>query len=873
MNSHADTERTEVDIDTAVEMWYRKFSVFKNGNHIPFEEAPNTNYRGEYDKYLKMLDEYFHDTSDNKFEVSPSELQQHRELDSLITYCDELNDLLAHDESNSGIAEYYNIESYVKALNDDLSDQIDDEVFTEFDWSSTTNEWQNFERSILEEKTDYLKAWLNDLKDETALNSEEISERIEHTLELLKAYEEKYFSKSAERGQEQELSDPLKRAMQLINEYCEAEFEGEADFSDLSKVDLAYTTDAETEAPIQVYADLENFRLVKEYDGKIASEEKFDSLDDLSDKVLSNLEFDDLVAFDFAVPAEQQIGQEQKSPENTDILKALGIEDSRIAFTDVTLDNEASFVTGTAVDESNIENEEQFLDYAVENIGKTIEVRADRYVLGGADVEARNATPEQANYIQANRSEVMKQASHMQESHMQDSKVFAVAVSEADREKLMARKAEILETSARNQDKFISSIENSGRLLPFLNANRDFHSARLKTLNQKNATRTDKIERNEVKIERLTARVEKLQAANEMLGSIFGTKAAPIRALIDRNNARIEKIQTKKIPKRENKINKQLGKIERGNRKIEREQCKVDKLENLSKAIGSFGILNGQERRQQFAQAMDGLRDASMRSVQFKIEKCSDRIAALSEKYQSASASDRLNIAEKLKNQIEKKNGLVHKGDVLYAHERAFKPFEQQTQAVIDGVMDTAKNECAKYEQALESGADSTSLDTFAENISVSACEKAINIESERVEAAVKASIKPNTFLDETEKPAAEKNNAEKAKKTDKAARGKRPDIIGSVKYSEIEDKVYLKMSAAEAQEKAELLKGSGVRYSGRIYEDGKATLTVEKADVPKLREITERKPSVLGEIGKIKAEQKDAPKKEKPAKNLQEEI
>lgn len=671
----------------------------------------------------------------------------------------------------------------------------------------------------------------------------------------------------------QEYSEPMKRAMQLINEYCEAEFEGEADFTNLAKVDLAYTTDAETEVPIQVYADLENFRLVKEYDGKIASEEQFDSLDDLSDKVLSNLEFDDLVAFYFAVPAEQQIGQEQESPEKTDILKALGIEDSRIAFTDVTLDNETSFVTGTAVDENNIENEEQFLDYAAENIGKTIEVRADRYVLGGADVEARNATPEQANYIQANRNEVMKAASQIQESYMQGSKSFAVAVSEADREKLMARKAEILETSARNQDKFISSIENSGKLLPFLNANRDFHSARLKTLNQKNATRTDKIERNETKIERLTARVEKLQAANEMLGSIFGTKAAPIRALIDRNNARIEKIQSKKIPKRENKINKQLGKIERGNRKIEREQCKVDKLENLSKAIGSFGVLNGQERRQQFAQAMDGLRDASMRSVQFKIEKCSDRIAALSEKYQSASASDRLKIAEKLKNQIEKKQGLNGKLSVLSAHEKAFKPFEQleqQTQTAIDDVMDTARIECSKYEQALESGSDSPSLDTFTENLSVSACEKAINIESERVQAEVQASIKPDTFLDESEKPPAEKNNVEKA---EKAAHGKRPDIIGSVKYSEIKDKVYLKMSASEAQEKAELLKGSDVRYSGRIYEDGKATLTVEKADVPKLREVTERKPSVLGEIGKIKAEQKDALKKEKPAKNLQEEI
>lgn len=671
----------------------------------------------------------------------------------------------------------------------------------------------------------------------------------------------KAFETAAVKEQKQELSEPMKRAMQLINEFCEAEYGDEADFSDLSKVDIAYTTDAETEVPIQVYADLVNFRLVKEYDGKVVSENKYDSLDALSDNALVNLEFDELVVIP-DLPAEEK-AKEIPAPEKPDVIKDMGIEDSRITFTEVTFDENASFITVGALDENSVGEMEQLLDYAVENDSEEINVRAERYSVGDADTEPKDATPEQVSYIQSHRDEVISRAVPFDTQH------FKV---EVDKESVAARKAEILESSSRNQDKFISSLENSEKLLPFLNANRDFHSARLKTLNQKNATRTDKIERNEAKIERLTAKIEKLQAANEMLSSLFGGKAAPIRALIERNNARAEKINTVKIPKRERKINKQLGKIDRANLKIEREQCAVDKLENLSKAIGSFGILNGQERRQQFAQAMDGLREASARSVQFKIEKCENRIAALSERYQTASAADRLDIAEKMKNQISRKNGFKDKLTVLEARESAFKPFEQQPAEIVDKALETAKNSCERYENALESGADTPAIEDFSEELSVSACERAAEIESERVQAEVENSIKPDTFLSENELPAQQADRS-KPKKAEKGPHGKRPDIIGSVKYSEIEDKVYLKMSAAEAQEKAEQLKGSDVRYSGRIYEDGKATLTVEKADVPKLREVTERKPSVLGEIGKIKAEQKDAPKKETPAKKLQEEL
>lgn len=90
-------------------------------------------------------------------------------------------------------------------------------------------------------------------------------------------------------------ADLLNKAINLINDYCEKEFESKANFSNLNHVDLAYTTDEETEKPIEVYADLETFRLIKKYDGKIVNEEFFDSLNDMN-KALEYLDFDELVS-------------------------------------------------------------------------------------------------------------------------------------------------------------------------------------------------------------------------------------------------------------------------------------------------------------------------------------------------------------------------------------------------------------------------------------------------------------------------------------------------------------------------------------------------------------------------------------------------
>ncbi|MBP3854035.1 MAG: DEAD/DEAH box helicase family protein [Ruminiclostridium sp.] len=91
--------------------------------------------------------------------------------------------------------------------------------------------------------------------------------------------------------------DAMDKAMRLINEYCDKEFGEPANFSNMDRVGLAYTTDEQTELEIEVYADLESFRIVTEYDGKIVREDLFNDLEEMN-AALGNLEFDELVSLD-----------------------------------------------------------------------------------------------------------------------------------------------------------------------------------------------------------------------------------------------------------------------------------------------------------------------------------------------------------------------------------------------------------------------------------------------------------------------------------------------------------------------------------------------------------------------------------------------
>lgn len=99
----------------------------------------------------------------------------------------------------------------------------------------------------------------------------------------------------ADKAQSTELSD-LDIAKQHIADYYGREFGELAEFSDLSNISLAYTTDEEHNLPIQVYADLEQYKLIFEYDGNVIRDEQYNSLAEMNENALSVLDFNDLVS-------------------------------------------------------------------------------------------------------------------------------------------------------------------------------------------------------------------------------------------------------------------------------------------------------------------------------------------------------------------------------------------------------------------------------------------------------------------------------------------------------------------------------------------------------------------------------------------------
>ena len=89
---------------------------------------------------------------------------------------------------------------------------------------------------------------------------------------------------------------PLDAAQELINHFCVAEYGSPADFSDLEKVGIAYTTVTDEEIPIQVNADLVHYRIERYLDGQFLERRQYESLDELIQNELAELDFDDLVS-------------------------------------------------------------------------------------------------------------------------------------------------------------------------------------------------------------------------------------------------------------------------------------------------------------------------------------------------------------------------------------------------------------------------------------------------------------------------------------------------------------------------------------------------------------------------------------------------
>ena len=87
----------------------------------------------------------------------------------------------------------------------------------------------------------------------------------------------------------------MERAKRFIADFCQSEYGSKADFSDLTKIGIAYTTITDDEIPIQVNIDLVNFRLERDLNGAHLETRQYSSLQDLIANELEILDFDDLI--------------------------------------------------------------------------------------------------------------------------------------------------------------------------------------------------------------------------------------------------------------------------------------------------------------------------------------------------------------------------------------------------------------------------------------------------------------------------------------------------------------------------------------------------------------------------------------------------
>ena len=87
----------------------------------------------------------------------------------------------------------------------------------------------------------------------------------------------------------------LERAKGLISDFCRSEYGSEADFSDPTKVGVAYTTVTDDEIPIQANIDLVNYRLERYLDDEHLETRQYGSLQELITNELENLDFSDLI--------------------------------------------------------------------------------------------------------------------------------------------------------------------------------------------------------------------------------------------------------------------------------------------------------------------------------------------------------------------------------------------------------------------------------------------------------------------------------------------------------------------------------------------------------------------------------------------------
>lgn len=122
------------------------------------------------------------------------------------------------------------------------------------------------------------------------------------------------------------------QALSYIEDYLKDEFEiTEPDFSDLTQIDLGYTTTEDEQHTIQVHADLEHCTISRFVDDTLYAQDTYASLEDMNRMALANLDFDSLMEVDINEIEEQEPEISADEPEESTFVSQVMQDVDRLA--------------------------------------------------------------------------------------------------------------------------------------------------------------------------------------------------------------------------------------------------------------------------------------------------------------------------------------------------------------------------------------------------------------------------------------------------------------------------------------------------------------------------------------------------------------
>ena len=175
--------------------------------------------------------------------------------------------------------------------------------------------------------------------------------------------------------------------------------------------------------------------------------------------------------------------------------------------------------------------------------------------------------------------------------------------------------------------------ERHGIIVKFCNMKLQRYEERIADLKDANRFIGEKIQINIGKIEKLNMKINNLMNQNTFLKSVI--QAYPqsekiINVLIKKNEKKINRIKTKKIPSKETKISRYQNAIAYNNKKIKRIELKVNTCTSIKEFFQSFSIKDSTLRNEKMMSCLRAMNESSRYDIQEKINKYRFKINQLS---------------------------------------------------------------------------------------------------------------------------------------------------------------------------------------------------------------------------------------------------